>query len=569
MNSKGLEKLDMKQARPLAFFREPVASPRPRPNAGFDQAVGGSERTLLALALALGAREVSGWSAAEEELTADLPTVPRSIVEPIRRLILDDSDPLGDRFCSIRSPADRRNQGATFTPVGLVRSMVAWAEGFPAPDRVVDAGVGSGRFLIEAARRFARASLIGIELDPVPAILARANLAVRGLADRSEVILDDYRNASIEPIEGRTLFLGNPPYVRHHLQEPRWKAWLVDQAKRRGLPASQLSGLHIHFFLATVLKAKAGDFGVFITAAEWLDVNYGSLLRKLFLGDLGGRRIDVIEPTALPFADAASTAAITYFEVGSRPDFVSLQRVSTLDELNQPGGCHQVGRERLESERRWTPLTRPVRKGLPGHVELGELCRVHRGQVTGANKVWIAGLSAEELPPSVLHPAVTKARELFRAGRSLDDPSPLRKVIDLPADLDVFDPTERQAINRFLDEARRLGVDRGYIAANRRAWWSVGLRAPAPILATYMARRPPAFVRNRAEARHINIAHGLYPREPLSDRVLDRLIAFLSTQTSTDDGRTYAGGLTKFEPREMERLMVPGKELLESGGDWG
>ena len=23
------------------------------------------------------------------------------------------------------------------------------------------------------------------------------------------------------------------------------------------------------------------------------------------------------------------------------------------------------------------------------------------------------------------------------------------------------------------------------------------------------------------------------------------------------DGRTYAGGLTKFEPREMERLAVP------------
>jgi hypothetical protein len=28
-----------------------------------------------------------------------------------------------------------------------------------------------------------------------------------------------------------------------------------------------------------------------------------------------------------------------------------------------------------------------------------------------------------------------------------------------------------------------------------------------------------------------------------------------------DDGRTYAGGLTKFEPREMERLLVPTPEL--------
>ncbi len=72
-----------------------------------------------------------------------------------------------------------------------------------------------------------------------------------------------------------------------------------------------------------------------------------------------------------------------------------------------------------------------------------------------------------------------------------------------------------------------------------------------------MARRPPAFVRNLAGARHINIAHGLYPREPMTGDCLDVLARHLSSSVSTDDGRTYAGGLTKFEPREMERLLVP------------
>jgi hypothetical protein len=323
--------------------------------------------------------------------------------------------------------------------------------------------------------------------------------------------------------------------------------------------------LHVHFFLATVAKANPGDYGTFITAAEWLDVNYGRLVRDLFLGGLGGRRIVVIEPTALPFADAAATAAITSFEIGSKPRSVLLKRVGTLDDLGKPGGERKVRRERLGSERRWSHLTRPTRKGPPGYVELGEVCRVHRGQVTGANKVWIAGPHSAGLPPSVLFPTVTRARELFEAGRVLDDSTTLRRVIDLPVDLDVFEEPERRVIERFLDGARQMGVDKGYIAASRKAWWSVGLRKPAPILATYMARRPPAFVRNRADARHINIAHGLYPREPLSDRVLTRLIEYLATATSLTDGRTYAGGLTKFEPREMERLLVPGPELLEEG----
>jgi len=102
----------------------------------------------------------------------------------------------------------------------------------------------------------------------------------------------------------------------------------------------------------------------------------------------------------------------------------------------------------------------------------------------------------------------------------------------------------------------------GYIASHRKAWWSVGLRKPAPILATYMARRAPVFTRNLADARHINVAHGLYPREAMSDSMMMSLVDYLSTGISVIDGRTYAGGLTKFEPGEMERLFVPGLEML-------
>ena len=553
-------RLVMKKADQLTLF---ATHPSLDPDDGHKTMVSSSEQDLLALAVALGARSVPGWSSSEDRIVANLPVANVSAVAEARRLILNHADPLGDRFCVVRSSAERRKHGATFTPGGIVRSMVDWARTFAIPDRVVDPGIGSGRFLIEAGRRFPDASLIGVELDPIPSILARANLAVHGLADRSEVIHEDYRHVSIGSIPGRTLYIGNPPYVRHHLQEPHWKEWLIRQARTRGLPASQLAGMHIHFFMATVLKAKPGDFGTFITAAEWLDVNYGSLLRDLFLGDLGGRQIVVIEPTALPFADAATTAAITSFEVGSRPESVCLKRINTIDDLAQPDEVHEVPRERMEVERRWSHLTRPARKDRPGYVELGDLCRVHRGQVTGSNRFWIAGPHSLELPETVLYSSVTKARELFRAGGSLDDDSNLRKVIDLPPNFDRFDAYERSAIHRFLKKAEGIGINRGYVAANRKAWWSVGLRDPAPILATYMARRPPAFVRNRAGAYHINIAHGLYPHEPLSEPAIDKLIQYLATQISMNDGRTYAGGLTKFEPREMERLLVPGRDLLE------
>jgi hypothetical protein len=182
---------------------------------------------------------------------------------------------------------------------------------------------------------------------------------------------------------------------------------------------------------------------------------------------------------------------------------------------------------------------------------------VHRGAVTGSNATWVVRPGDTDLPPEVLFPAITRAREIFEAGRTLDSSRHLRLVVDLPAELDGFEGPELRRIRRFLSRARRLGAHSGYIARARRSWWSVGLRAPAPILATYMARRPPAFTRNLAQARHINIAHGLYPREPLAEDVLVRLVAGLCASVSVADGRTYAGGLTKFEPREMERLCIP------------
>jgi adenine-specific DNA-methyltransferase len=522
-----------------------------------------TERDLVSAALQLGARTVPGWSREEESLASEVTTISSRKVAMLRQQILANEDPLGEIFSELRTPEERRDLGATYTPSGIVQAMLAWAQGQESPARIVDPGVGSARFLIQAALAFPQAQLVGVEIDPLAALIARANIATRGLGHRSRIILGDYRQTNLRA-KGRTLFIGNPPYVRHHLIDPQWKVWLVERARELKLEASQLAGLHVYFFLATVLNASVGDCGALITAAEWLDVNYGKVLRDLFLGKLGGQGIVVVEPTASPFPDAASTAAITFFRIGTKPASVRLRRVKRLKDLRNLSGGRLVRRERLESECRWSRLTFAARECPAGFVELGELCRVHRGQVTGANRLWIAGNHTAELPERVLFPSVTKARELIMAGKVLEDSSRLRRVIDLPEDLSEFEGEDRRAVDRFLTLAKKRGGDKGYIASHRRAWWSVGLRSAAPILATYMARRPPAFVRNLASARHINIAHGLYPRELLSENQLRALVDHLSTRISVIDGRTYAGGLTKFEPGEMERLFVPGPDLLSA-----
>ena len=508
--------------------------------------------SLIVAAAALAAEHADALTAEESRIVdgCDAPSPSRSDLAEIRELIRAGRDPLGTAYCRVHSAELRRPLGQTYTSREIVEAMIAWAAANGSPTRVVDPGAGSGRYLLAAAKSFPEARLFGVDVDPLAALMLRANLAACGLADRAEVRVSDFRTLSLPPADGSTLFLGNPPYVRHHSIPPEWKEWFAATAKRHGLKASKLAGLHVHFFLATAEHARPGDYGAFITSSEWLDVNYGKLVRDLLLDGLGGQSLHLIDASVFPFDDVATTGMITCFKIGDSPAAVKLRGVS---------------RTRLAASDKWSVLTRPSPKLPEGYVELGELCRVHRGAVTGANRVWVRRGAASDLPERVLFPSVTKARELFAAGKRLTSGEGLRNVIDLPWDLDVFDAEERRQIDRFLREAQLKGVDKGYIAANRKAWWSVGLRDAAPILATYMARRPPAFVRNDIDARHINIAHGVYPRTPMSPALLDRLADALRASVNLSQGRTYAGGLVKFEPREMERIPVPNLDRLAEG----
>lgn len=479
--------------------------------------------------------------------------------------VREGADPLGEAFVRLRPPQQRRLLGATYTPCEIVSSMVAWVAGRGEPSRIVDPGTGSGRFLLAAGRACPQAALVGVEIDPLAALVARANLTAAGFDNRSRVVVGDYRTEALGDCGGMTAYLGNPPYVRHHQIEPAGKKWLAESAARLGLRASGLAGLHAHFLVATALQARTGDIGSFVTSAEWLDVNYGRLLRELVATQLGGVSVHIIDPESNPFSDAATTAAVTCFEVGTTTTAIRMKRVSDATALGTLTDGRRLTRQRLRAASRWTPLLNKAPRPPAGYVELGELCRVHRGAVTGANKIWVTNASTSALPQNVLFPAITGARELIDApGGVLSTTLNLRAVIDLPADLDVLDTADRARVDRFLLSARRQGIPEGYIARHRNPWWSVRLRKPAPILATYMARRPPTFVRNTAAVRHINVAHGIYPCEPLTARMLDALAVALRAAAPAAVGRTYAGGLIKFEPSEMARIHVPAPEMLEA-----
>ena len=469
-------------------------------------------------------------------------------------------DLLGERFCLDNDALTRRASGITLTPQWLVDAMLARYgadEGFYT---IVDCGAGTGRFAIAAARRWPAARLVAVERGREMAALLRQRLVETGMSRRVEIIVDDFRHF-VAPTAGRTLYLGNPPYVRHHQIEPEWKAWYSRGMAALGIRASQLAGLHAHFMLHALRQLRPGDALCFVTAAEWLDNGYGDALRQLCVGQPGCalRGLWLADADDPVFGDALVSAAVLQVEARQHGGDATLGTIS--------GKClHDVRRvplTQLRESQRWSAHCQVVAPVAALGVEVGELFRVTRGQVTGANNVFVLPADQQLLPRTLVRPAVTRAREIIE-GQVLtrEGAAGLRHVVDLPADLDALGDEMRHAALAFVDRARAASADAGYVARTRKPWYRVAMRLAPIAFVSYMGRRPPVFAANPFAVSYINIAHGLYPRQALTPASLSAVLAHLNASTDLRSGRVYGGGLAKFEPSDIARLRVPG-ELLE------
>jgi tRNA1Val (adenine37-N6)-methyltransferase len=87
----------------------------------------------------------------------------------------------------------------------------------PSPLTILDIGTGTGILAIMAAQRFRRASIEGIEPDPVTAQLARKNAMNSPWPDRIKIITSRIQDYQKEHKKKYELIICNPPYHESQL----------------------------------------------------------------------------------------------------------------------------------------------------------------------------------------------------------------------------------------------------------------------------------------------------------------------------------------------------------------
>lgn len=482
---------------------------------------------------------------------------------------------------TLKTAAERNKWGQFATPTALALSIARYVRDVAGLStvRFLDPAIGTGSFYSALRETFPSDSIetaTGIELDSAFAQAAEDLWSKSGL----NIVRGDFTKQ--QPQSRYNLVLTNPPYVRHHHLSADDKNRLKARLARFLSPEiSGLAGLYCYFLLLSHDWMEDNGLAVWLIPSEFMDVNYGSALRRYLTERVTLLHIHRFCPTDVQFTDALVSSAIVVFRKALPPPGHSA-RFSFAGSIESPKSEAYVPLGTLQHSRKWTQFPARTTAENPDELKLGDIFSIKRGLATGSNDFFIIRRElAEEwkIPRQFLKAILPGPRyvttDIIQAH---PDGSPvLSPQLYL---LDCSEPEEKiktrwPRFYEYLRKGKKDEIAASYLASHRVPWYSQEQRPPAPFLCTYMGRsrngkHPFRFIWNRSQATAHNVYLMLYPKGPLQTVLLKHpeleAQVFTALQSITpaaliSEGRVYGGGLHKVEPKEL--AQIPASAILE------
>lgn len=487
------------------------------------------------------------------------------------------------RLDSLKTAAERNKWGQFATPFELALSLTRYAHQSAGHGsiRFLDPAIGTGAFFSALSQTVPAKTIeaaAGVELDPIFAGAAERLWGKSGL----HVIRGDFTKQR-PPNHRFNLVLANPPYVRHHhlhgSEKDRLKFQLADSLH---MEISGLAGLYCYFLLLCHDWMEEQGLALWLIPSEFMDVNYGSTLRRYLTEQVTLLHIHRFCPTDVQFTDALVSSAIVVFRK-SAPSAEHRARFSFAGPIDHPQQEAFVPLDTLRHSRKWTQLSgqRTV-EGTDG-ITLGDIFFIKRGLATGSNSFFILSPERVEewgIPHQFLKPILPGPRDVTAdiiEAHPNGDPAvtPRMYLLDCNESEEKI-KTRWPRFYEYLQKGHQEKIADSYLASHRARWYSQEQRPPAPFLCTYMGRtrvgkHPFRFIWNRSQATAHNVYLMLYPKGPLlaalknhpelEERVFKALQRITPSQL-VSEGRVYGGGLHKVEPKEL--AQIPARGVLDS-----
>lgn len=275
--------------------------------------------------------------------------------------------------------AGRKALGAFYTPPELVRAVLSKLKGPFA--RILEPSCGDGAFAIPAARRFGSASIDACDIDGAAVDAMMRKTRSRRISARRADFLLQWRSFR----KGYDLILGNPPYVRHRMLSPAQKEACASVYKAAGLKPDGLCNAWDAFFIASALLLRKGGIMALILPDTFLKSAHAARVRGFASSAFRSVTLARFQSPAFSGACQNTVAFIARRGAGDGrvrlldlPSFEALEKadLSSIPFRYAAGGCLPDPGGSLLGLLRCDPRAQ----------ELGSMCRIKQGLVTGCDR---------------------------------------------------------------------------------------------------------------------------------------------------------------------------------------
>lgn len=469
----------------------------------------------------------------------------------------------------------RKKYAQFFTPQPIVDLMTDWVLSNKKIKTVLEPAFGLGIFSRAIQRRKLNIEIKGFEIDETILALAKSyfdNFNSVSL-ELNDYMYSDWNNK----YDG---IICNPPYLKFHDYDNINIIKEVEDNLK--VKFNGFTNLYTLFLLKSIYQLKHEGRAAFIIPSEFLNSDYGKLIKKYLLQSRVLRHIFIIDFKENIFDDALTTASILLMSNDNNNSKVNISTIESKDDLelirksivSYPlnTGKYIFNTEDLDPFVKWRQYYQPQNSNnYTNLVPFSTYAKVVRGIATGDNDYFTFKKSKAKqylIPKDNLLPCICKSKQVQSSFFTEDDFRSLENDDEL---VYIFNGihSKNENVLEYIEKGEKEEVNMKYLTNSRNPWYSLEKRPPAPIWVSVFNRNGVKFIRNEANISNLTTFHCIYPTDSsLFSKVnIDLLFAYLLTDVAkeifNDNRREYGNGLNKFEPNDINKSKMLDLSILD------
>lgn len=468
----------------------------------------------------------------------------------------------------------RKKFAQFFTPQPIADLMSDWLLGNENGKTILEPAFGLGIFSRMLLKKKSNLTIKGFDIDKT--ILKEAqshfNFYNNISLNLGDYMLTDWENK----YDG---IICNPPYFKFHDYDN--KQILQEVEKKLKFKFNGFTNLYTLFLLKSLFQLNKDGRAAYIIPSEFLNSNYGKLIKEYLLKTKTLRHLFVIDFKENVFDDAMTTASILLLANDKNNSKINISIIdsksdlqlvkSYIDSYPKGKGKFSFNPKDLDPSIKWRKYYQTQNSNnYKNLVPFSTYAKVVRGIATGANEYFTfkpSKAKQHSIPKANLLPCICKAKDVKTNFFTNYDFNKLVKNDEL---IYLFNGqiSENKEVGDYIKKGEQEGINERFLTKSRKPWFALENRSPAPIWVSVFNRNGIKFIRNEANILNLTTFHCVYPvnSDLFSEANIDLLFAYLLTDVAkdifNDNRREYGNGLKKFEPNDLNKSKMLDLSIL-------